>query len=231
MDKTDILERTISAHTLASDSNYYRYIFKKTEKIVCAVFYILRTQGSHIRQDDTIIKDVESTAQRTIAEALASLRVLTEHSAASVEKMSYALIELESKLRILNAAHMLGTDLLGVFVNEIDAVLRTLRNYTRRGPENPLFFEEIPPSVKRSRERRPGPPRAGEARKGEPGLPTRKERVMAVLKDKGQATIKDVADAITDCSEKTLQRELNGLIADGVVYREGERRWSKYSLL
>ncbi len=59
----------------------------------------------------------------------------------------------------------------------------------------------------------------------------RRERVLAILRDKGEATIKDIMAFITDCSEKTIQRELITLIKDNIVQREGERRWSKYKLV
>jgi predicted HTH transcriptional regulator len=61
-------------------------------------------------------------------------------------------------------------------------------------------------------------------------LSDRGERIKTVLEAKPQATIKDIAEVITDVSEKTIQRELNSLIEKGQVIREGERRWSKYSV-
>jgi predicted HTH transcriptional regulator len=41
-------------------------------------------------------------------------------------------------------------------------------------------------------------------------------------------SIKDIRTAITGCSEKTIQRELANLISQGLIKREGERRWSVY---
>ncbi len=58
--------------------------------------------------------------------------------------------------------------------------------------------------------------------------PARIDRIKTVLEAKGEATIKDIADIITDCSEKTIQRDLNSLIEAGEVKRYGERRWSRY---
>jgi hypothetical protein len=50
-----------------------------------------------------------------------------------------------------------------------------------------------------------------------------------VRKNRG-ASIKDISRVIKDCSEKTIQRELNTLIEQGAIIREGERRWSTYRL-
>ena len=60
--------------------------------------------------------------------------------------------------------------------------------------------------------------------------PGRVDRIKTVLEAKGEATIKDIAEVITDCSEKTIQRDLNSLIDSGEVIREGERRWSRYRI-
>lgn len=54
--------------------------------------------------------------------------------------------------------------------------------------------------------------------------------VIEALQKKGDASIKDIARLVRGCSEKTIQRELNVLIDDGRVLKEGERRWSRYSL-
>lgn len=55
--------------------------------------------------------------------------------------------------------------------------------------------------------------------------------IIGLLKKKSDLTIKDVSTVISDCSEKTIQRELIALISEGVVKKTGERRWSKYSLV
>jgi hypothetical protein len=42
--------------------------------------------------------------------------------------------------------------------------------------------------------------------------------------------MKDFVKVIPECSEKTIQRELLDLVGKGVLKKEGERRWSTYSL-
>lgn len=59
----------------------------------------------------------------------------------------------------------------------------------------------------------------------------RTDAIIALLKDKGRITIKDVSVVLKDVSEKTVQRELLSLVASGRVRKEGERRWSTYSLI
>ncbi len=59
---------------------------------------------------------------------------------------------------------------------------------------------------------------------------SRKDSILAILRTNSNLTIKDFAKVIRDCSEKTIQRELIALVKSGVVKRDGERRWSTYSL-
>jgi hypothetical protein len=59
---------------------------------------------------------------------------------------------------------------------------------------------------------------------------SRKNHIIDLLKKDSNLTIKDFVKVIKDCSEKTIQRELIELVKKGLVKREGERRWSTYSL-
>jgi len=59
----------------------------------------------------------------------------------------------------------------------------------------------------------------------------RRDVIFSVLKERNSVTVKDIARVVHDCSEKTLQRELGALVASGVLKKEGERRWSTYSLV
>lgn len=58
----------------------------------------------------------------------------------------------------------------------------------------------------------------------------RKEAIMEVLSKRESVTIKDIVEVVSDCSEKTIQRELISLVKNGVLKKSGERRWSTYSL-
>lgn len=67
----------------------------------------------------------------------------------------------------------------------------------------------------------------------------RRNDILFILKDNGSnATIKDIKDrvknkaeetkSLVSCGEKTLQRELLSMVKDGVLYKTGEKRWSRY---
>lgn len=60
------------------------------------------------------------------------------------------------------------------------------------------------------------------------------EIVNIIKMSNGQATITDIKNnakgVLKMCGEKTLQRELVAMVADGVLKKEGDKRWSKYLL-
>lgn len=58
----------------------------------------------------------------------------------------------------------------------------------------------------------------------------RQDTILALLKKGEELGIKDFVTSISDCSEKTIQRELASLVLKGLVKKAGEKRWSRYSL-
>src|SRR3989304_5004530 len=56
----------------------------------------------------------------------------------------------------------------------------------------------------------------------------RRESILNLIKNKKEVTIKDISSQISDCSEKTIQRELISMLKDKVIQKTGEKRWSKY---
>lgn len=64
-------------------------------------------------------------------------------------------------------------------------------------------------------------------------LAERKDRslkILSLVKDKKEVSIKDISLTFTDCSEKTIQRELNTLVSKGQLKKSGLKRWSRYSV-
>lgn len=57
----------------------------------------------------------------------------------------------------------------------------------------------------------------------------RRATVLELFYTNAALTVKDVAKKLPGFSEKTAQRELAVLVAEGVLKRTGERRWSSYS--
>ena len=58
----------------------------------------------------------------------------------------------------------------------------------------------------------------------------RRAKIIDFIKDRKRAGIKEIAHMFPGLSEKTVQRELLQLVRERVIAREGERRWSVYSI-
>jgi predicted HTH transcriptional regulator len=63
----------------------------------------------------------------------------------------------------------------------------------------------------------------------------RGDKILKTIKDlisksgKKDVSIKDISNSF-NCSEKTLQRELNDLVSKGQIKKLGSKRWSRYEL-
>jgi len=212
--------------SLMSNEYYFKYIFKKTEKIVCAVFYIL----SDVRKKSTgsvVLDNLECRALETLTFVGSTLSLSTESAHHSVEQLVQRLVLLESELRVLHATGYLRTEHLNIFTAEIDSAIRSVRSM-QHGPATQKIRSSTQKDVRSQKSvvSRVVPSDSVQGVKED-----RKERIRAVLRSQPGASIKDISDTIKDCSEKTIQRELNDMIQAETVLREGEKRWSKYRLV
>lgn len=226
MSQNEYRDMLAKQKSLIQDEYYFKYIFKKTEKIVCAVFYILQ----HIKdfeRNKELVADVKVYCTEVLSFVADSLAVPVDSADEVAEVLSLKLVSLESQLRVLHAAGVLQTDHLQVFVAEIDSTLRSAKSYGwTTSVSKPLASHDAPARTAVRKEE--SSQRTATVEKTHED---RRTRIMGVLKAQPGASIKDIVDTVKDCSEKTVQRELNTLIKDGLVVREGERRWSKYRVL
>ncbi len=58
----------------------------------------------------------------------------------------------------------------------------------------------------------------------------RRKIILALLRQKPAVTVGDIAKSISGVSEKTIQRELLAMVGEHILIKQGERRWSTYSL-
>ncbi|HEY0964399.1 MAG TPA: hypothetical protein VGE31_01245 [Candidatus Paceibacterota bacterium] len=239
-------DTTISIKRLSSDTEYFTNVFKRTEKLISVIFYILShttvSKGNEIHV--TVIKD---KALKTHESALKTLELQQHEVRDGVATLQYALVGLESTLRIAEAAGVISQNIAHLLFEQLISIERFLtNNYMREEGVNLSTIDSLPEGrpakksvVKSAASATPPRRRVVQIPEGDISsdaymvysqLTDRAERIKTVLEAKPQATIKDISEIITDVSEKTIQRELNSLIEKGQVIREGERRWSKYSV-
>ncbi len=56
----------------------------------------------------------------------------------------------------------------------------------------------------------------------------RQTQILSFINERKSVGIKDIAVLFSDTSEKTIQRELGTLVAEGKITKRGEKRWSIY---
>ncbi len=226
---------------LLHNDNYYKQIFKKTEKIVSVVFYILNNVDAD-KKSETHISNMASKAHFAHENALRTLEIKPVSSKEVIEQFAQALVGLDSTLRISAVSGVISPEVLAVLTAEIDVVLRGLKTFlhdpaTIEGGLLDQFSSQTAPMSAPGRSsarpvnsasRSTQVPAKGGTNTG--GTADRRDRIKTILEAKGEASIKDISEIITDCSEKTIQRELNAMIQENLVKRQGERRWSKYSI-
>jgi DNA-binding transcriptional ArsR family regulator len=175
------------------------------------------------------------------------LRIQTHEASEGLQVFKHALVGLESTLRIAEAAGAIPLHINQLLFEQLLGVQRYVSNHYIK--DEGFDISEIPqlsdakpvprrltPQVRlesasrRKSVRIPAGDISSDAYFVYSKLTDRAERIKTVLEAKPQATIRDIAEIITDVSEKTIQRELNSLIEKGQVQREGERRWSRYSV-
>ncbi len=226
----------VRSDILLNNEDYFKYIFKKTEKIIGAVFYTTRSL-SDSSEKDTLVELVEDRAMYVSSVSLETLTSPRHTRTRSLEEFQSGLVALESGLSLLVVSNLMREDLFEVFRHEIGLLNRSLRDYLHEYPRHPFEREEGSEMRMNERTHRTRAPKAvheqGEAGAVPAGVigVGRRDRILGIIKDKGQVTIKDVSTAITDVSEKTIQRELMSLVSDGRIVKEGERRWSRYSIV
>jgi len=58
----------------------------------------------------------------------------------------------------------------------------------------------------------------------------REERIIEYLKENGWSTVRDVLSQFPGVNQKTIQRDLLHLTDEGILKKEGDKRWRKYAL-
>lgn len=231
----DLIKGQVEQKSLINDQYYFKYIFKKTEKIVSAVFFVL-SKVQNITADNVVRADLERRAKDAHSVALSLLNMEPTAASYGMQTLVHSLVSLDSVLRIFSAMGGISTQNLEVITAEIESVQRGMRRYLGEDAFSVLDQQTTHVSDRlRASDSRTGT----ERRAAEPAATplrspatagNRSEQILSVLKVSDGIGIKDFSAVITDCSEKTIQRELLSLIEKGLIRKEGERRWSRYFL-
>ncbi|MFA6554715.1 MAG: helix-turn-helix transcriptional regulator [Candidatus Paceibacterota bacterium] len=238
-----------------SAEDYLIYIFKKTEKITAALYLV-----SGLLKDNEPIKwELRDRGIDLLSSSFSASNSLPGDKNAVIQSLFTAALETLSLLNVAKISNLISDMNHRLLVHEIDNVVGMLRDRLAESAENAGYvlseaFFKTPDlfstgfrlgnksgisknseSLKRQSESVYGTNASkselnkgqltGQAKKTQ-----RQESILSVLATQSNLTIKDFSRVIKDCSEKTIQRELIELVDKGLVKKEGERRWSRYSL-
>lgn len=227
-----VLEKDIFSIVFENDIRRV-FLYKKAERLAKAL-HLIRPAF----REAQYLKDRFDTASISLIEdALLPYASARSH-------LSRSLLTLSSLISIARGSGYLSAMNTDVIMQEVSFFLKEIASYE----EPRVSLEETPSiahlvrSMQQYDHQSPGDkvpsipaPRTVRTSEGTPSIDKghvkdRRNQILSVIKDKGTVNIKDISLVIRNVSEKTIQRELNTLILQGIVRKQGERRWSTYSL-
>ena len=225
-------------HKISISSNLFKgqeglyFCYLKAEKIAHAVAFLC---------DDQVVGERGDTVAHTLRAQSAALPqeiaelAARERAAARILSRVYSLLSL---VRLCVSHNFLAEQNAALIAREYEMLAEKIAHSTAPASLNAHTFSvpavELPPSAATL----PAHPALAAAPKGHPAAPVRppvsgantarRTEVLNIVSEQGRVSIKDISKIIRDCSEKTIQRELNALIQLGQIRKEGDRRWSVY---
>ncbi len=219
-----------------SKNESFVFVYKKTEKLATALYMVtnllgdaepmkwtLRTRVAHLLSFTIGFKDILSAREDEFA-----------HDAKA------QILEIVSLLEIASRAGLVSDMNFSILKAEFMHLANFLSDFKKipyhHGDLQHNFFESSRQISQNTHAQNPEKIQTDQrVRHGNvlniPKRTNRQHIIINLLKKKKEITINDVSQVISDCSEKTIQRELISLIELGIVKKTGERRWSKYYLV
>ncbi len=256
-------EKGIDAGIVFGRDSHFAFIYKKTEKLVTAVYMV----SDFIKDNEPLKWKIRESAlsllelnldfgavsfaeredlireYRTLVLEVVSLSSIAHHSGL-ISEMNFNILSREFNNLVSalekgasSASGAGGTLVLdpGFFTVDEQPSRAPLdpKGHVSRTAPSPAPLAPAPVQIQKSeylplKDMREKAPRPTEAKAD--SKESRQATILKLLSKKGGLSVKDFAEAIKGVSEKTIQRELLAMVASGVLKKEGERRWSTYSL-
>ena len=238
-----------------SAEDYLLYIFKKTEKITAGIYLV-----SGLLKDDEPMKwELRDHGMELMSSSFMASSNTPGDKSVVIQSLFTAALETISLLNVARISNLITEMNHTLLVREIDMIVGMLRDRLAESAENAGYvlsenFFKTPDLFStgfKSPNRTFGDSNQmlnkrqtssvvtnhienSDISKGHSNVQEKKSirqnSIIGALRNQSKLTIKDFAKVIKDCSEKTIQRELIELVERGVIKKEGERRWSTYSL-
>jgi DNA-binding transcriptional ArsR family regulator len=239
-----VLEKSIFNNIFEKDIRRV-FIYKKAERLAKALHLIAPafSESASLRNriDAIAIGLVDAAVLApSIARTALSRELLALSSVLSIARTGGLLSAMNAEL-IAHEAHILLQEVAAyeeprLFLDEAPTLSGIAKSALKKeSSDRTLPVSQISTTVSRTESHSVAIVRKGHIKDTMPkvqnAIKDRRDAVMSVIQNKGSVSIKDISTHIRGVSEKTIQRELLALIEAGIVRKQGERRWSTYSLV
>jgi hypothetical protein len=220
-----VLEKTIF-HNIFEKDIRRAYIYKKAEGLGKAIHLITPA----FAEFSSLKNRIEAIAIGLVDAALLPI-------SAARGALSRELLALSSILSIARTGGFLSHMNTDIINREAHLLLQEISAYEepRLSLEETPSLSHIAKTASKASPKKYTAPKAvqykGHIKDNAEPVKDRQEAILSLISSKGKVGIKDISTVIRGVSEKTIQRELATLISSGKISKEGERRWSTYSLV
>ncbi len=239
-----------------SNDLYLAFFVKKVEKIISALYLVTE----NFNHNEPLKWDIRKKGLKLLSEVVKLNNDRSPNRMKIFSQFSFSFFEIMSFLELSVVIKLLSEENLEVLKREFNLLLTLIENYSINGKShfstsiNNDHFK-IQDKYLRSKEIKKvlrnikdisnykghynnkghkvlkyGKTKVNNVSNDQKKL-TRRDSIVKILSKGQKLTIKDISKVITDCSEKTIQRELQSMMKDNLLMKEGERRWSRYSLI
>ena len=230
----------ISDTAVFKDKPQNVYLYKKTEKLVSAIYLV----SNFISDKEPIKWQLRETGIDLLSGSLLSVSNLASDQTLSHHDFVSTGFKLLSLLQISFVSRLISEMNFNILKYELEVLIQTVETTKKATATEGLIFPDhffevsnnlnnIPVNVSKGqsimsdRITRPISPLSV---KKPLEKSNRQEIIIGLLKKNKELGIKDFTSAIKNCSEKTIQRELVVLVSKGQINKTGEKRWSRYSI-
>ena len=251
--KTDNISRFLDAHSVRTnpfgENRAGERAYRRAERI-CAAIYLMT---NHIPSAERARDEIRAQANALLSDVLSLRDDMRSPQSVAVRSTTSTVRHLISLVRMLTIAGYVSVQNAETMVAALDELALFLASSQRSMlSENITINREelmdvreatqrtrtIVQSIKDTREvsvitdstivkdTKPTAPRAA----GAHGMSLRSQTILDILRTGGSLGIKDIAANVPEFGEKTIQRELVTLVAQGKVKQLGLKRWSRYSI-
>ena len=246
--KTELTVKNNQFYSLFYKDTVFSVLHSKTEKIIAAIHLVI----SLVSDSEPIKGHIKKLLINLLSSVVGLKDNSSLHRESNILKIKNEIFEIVSALNICLMSGMISEMNISILRKELFGIVEILNSNLIKGKEDTFSVEDMP-FIKDKFESDQSHKEIGDSKnmsyieiekqniggvdsgiKSNSGSKRKNARTSAILsliKNKKEVSIKDITDSVNGCSEKTIQRDLVSLIKQGVLYRKGERRWSRYSLV